>query len=88
MAANPTDKETADAGLPLAGVLRHNRFVGRGALLVAVLVAIATPALFATLGYLDLRYAGDDWRNRRPALAAWYGTVAKRPSMTATGPQA
>ena len=24
------------------------------------------------LGYLDLRYAGDNWRRRRPALAAWY----------------
>ncbi len=54
MAANPTGKETAGAGQALAGVLRHNRFVGRGALIVAIAVAIATPAVFATLGYLDL----------------------------------
>ncbi|SME91856.1 Glutathione S-transferase [Tistlia consotensis] len=38
------------------------------------------------LGYLDFRLPELAWREGRPALAAWYETVAKRPSMTATAP--
>ena len=40
------------------------------------------------LGYLDLRFADDDWRATRPALAAWFEEFAKRPSMTASVPPA
>ena len=40
------------------------------------------------LGYLDLRFAEDDWRATRPALAAWFEEFAKRPSMTASVPPA
>lgn len=54
----------------------------------AGILSIGDISIACALGYLDLRYAGEDWRNRRPALAAWYGKVAKRPSMTATAPQA
>lgn len=39
------------------------------------------------LGYLDFRFAGDDWRAARPKLAAWYKDFAERPSMQATVPQ-
>ena len=36
-------------------------------------------------GYDDWRY-GPDWRGEAPKLAAWYDSVAQRPSMTATSP--
>ena len=37
-------------------------------------------------GYLDFRFAEMGWRDDHPALATWYETFAKRPSMTATSP--
>lgn len=40
------------------------------------------------LGYLDFRFPDWGWRNGREALASWYETFAKRPSMAATGPTA
>jgi len=49
-------------------------------------LSIGDIAIACALGYLDLRYGSDDWRNGRPALAAWYAKVAKRPSMTVTAP--
>ncbi|MBL6928595.1 MAG: glutathione S-transferase [Rhodospirillales bacterium] len=39
------------------------------------------------LGYLDLRFDSDDWRNNRPALASWYEDLAERPSMKETKPE-
>lgn len=38
------------------------------------------------LGYLDLRFAADDWRSNTPRLAAWYEQWAARPSMQRTVP--
>lgn len=38
------------------------------------------------LGYLDLRFPKDNWRDGRAKLAAWYETVGRRPSMVATEP--
>jgi len=38
------------------------------------------------LGYLDLRFASEDWRKGRPKLAAWFETQAKRPSMIRSKP--
>ena len=38
------------------------------------------------LGYLDLRFASEDWRKGRPKLAAWFETQAKRPSMIKSKP--
>jgi len=40
----------------------------------------------AALGYLDFRFADDEWRQGRPALAAWYERFAARPSMKDTVP--
>ncbi len=40
------------------------------------------------LGYLDLRFGQEDWREGRPGLAAWYGVFADRASMRATVPAA
>ena len=39
------------------------------------------------LGYLDFRFADDDWRMGRPALADWFEVIADRPSMMATMPR-
>lgn len=38
------------------------------------------------LGYLDLRFAAEDWRGKRPHLAGWYERVDHRESMEATRP--
>lgn len=51
-------------------------------------LSIGDIAVACALGYLDLRYPGEDWRGGRPALAAWYAGAAKRPSMAATAPVA
>ena len=39
------------------------------------------------LGYLDFRYAQENWRQRAPGLARWYDDFAERPSMRQTVPQ-
>lgn len=38
------------------------------------------------LGYLDFRFADEDWRGACPTLAQWYQTFAARPSAIATVP--
>lgn len=45
-------------------------------------------ATACAVGYLDLRFPHMDWRNGRQALAAWFETVSKRPSLIATLPKA
>jgi glutathione S-transferase len=49
-------------------------------------VNIGHIAIGCALGYLDFRFAGDDWRAGRPALAAWQKAFAARPSVVATEP--
>ena len=49
-------------------------------------VDLGTICIAVALGYLDLRGAVGEWRESRPALAAWYAEFAKRPSMIATAP--
>ncbi|MEL6690138.1 MAG: glutathione S-transferase [Pseudomonadota bacterium] len=44
-------------------------------------------AVGCALGYIDLRHGTRNWRDTRPALAAWYGKFAERPSMQATAPE-
>lgn len=39
------------------------------------------------LGYLDFRFAAEDWRTAHPGLAAWFAAFARRPAMLATVPQ-
>jgi glutathione S-transferase len=38
------------------------------------------------LGYLDLRFAHQDWRIGRPRLSAWFAMVSQRPSILSTKP--
>jgi len=50
-------------------------------------VDIGTIAVACALGWLDFRYAADDWRAGRPRLAAWFDGFAQRPSMADTTPR-
>jgi len=45
-------------------------------------------ALACALGYLELRFAGDDLLASRPRLAGWLETVSRRESMRASAPPA
>lgn len=47
---------------------------------------IGEVALLSALGYLDLRFAKEDWRTRHPRLAAWFKAVSARPAALATTP--
>ena len=51
-------------------------------------VTIGHISIGCALGYLDLRFADDDWRKDRPALDAWFEGFSQRPSMTETAPPA
>jgi glutathione S-transferase len=43
-------------------------------------------AIACALGYLDFRFADEEWRKGRPALAEFYSGISARPSMSATAP--
>lgn len=49
-------------------------------------IDIGTVTVGCALSYLDLRFAGDRWRDGRPRLAAWHEPMAARASMQATRP--
>ncbi len=53
---------------------------------LAAHVDIGTIAVACALGYLDLRYADEPWRDGHPKLAAWHEAMAQHPCMTATEP--
>jgi glutathione S-transferase len=48
---------------------------------------IGTITYACALGYLDLRYAHLNWRDRHPGLEAWFARFDARPEMQATRPQ-
>ncbi|MBM3565399.1 MAG: glutathione S-transferase [Alphaproteobacteria bacterium] len=50
-------------------------------------VTIGHIAVGCALGYLDFRFPADDWRLRRPKLAAWHEEFSKRLSMSRTVPK-
>lgn len=50
-------------------------------------LTIGEITLGCALGYLDLRFYSEDWRNNRPALASWYEDMAERVSMKETKPE-
>lgn len=43
-------------------------------------------AVGCALGYLDFRFAEDEWRSGHPALSSWYEEFARRDSMQVTWP--
>jgi glutathione S-transferase len=50
-------------------------------------VTIGQLSVACALGYLDLRFDADQWREGRPALTAWFEAFAQRPSIATTKPQ-
>lgn len=51
-------------------------------------LTIGTITVACALGYLDLRFAADDWRAGRPKLAAWSAKMQERPELAKTAPPA
>ena len=49
-------------------------------------ISLGTIATAVALSYLDFRFPELNWRNGRPALAAFHENFSSRPSMTATVP--
>lgn len=49
-------------------------------------VNIGTLSVAIALGYFDFRNSGEKWRDRAPALAAWYQQFSQRPSLVETQP--
>jgi len=47
---------------------------------------IGTLSVLAALGYLDFRFADENWRQGRPKLAAWFAKASDRPSFRDTAP--
>ena len=47
---------------------------------------IGTISVACAVGYLDLRFAVDAWRNGRPRLAQWFEKMQDRPEITRTAP--
>ena len=47
---------------------------------------IGTLSIACALGYLDLRFAADTWREGRPKLAAWSARMEARPELARTKP--
>ncbi|MGB7836093.1 MAG: glutathione S-transferase N-terminal domain-containing protein [Xanthobacteraceae bacterium] len=54
--------------------------------LSATAFSIGHIALGCALGYLDFRFAAEDWRGDHPRLAHWHGDFCARPSVRATEP--
>jgi glutathione S-transferase len=50
-------------------------------------VDIGTLTIGCALGYLDFRYADENWRAGRPQLARWFENFEKRPAMAETTPR-
>jgi glutathione S-transferase len=47
-------------------------------------IDIGLIAIGCALGYLDFRFAGEDWRKDHPKLARWFEAFSNRPSMAST----
>ena len=50
-------------------------------------IDVGTIAVACALGYLDLRYAHEDWREGHPKLAAWFAEISKEPCLAQTAPK-
>lgn len=49
-------------------------------------LTIGVITIGCALGYLDFRFASEQWRQRSPGLARWYADFAERASMRQTVP--
>jgi glutathione S-transferase len=50
------------------------------------LLDIGSISVACALGYLDLRFAADDWRAGRPLLTAWFAAISQEPALARTAP--
>jgi len=50
-------------------------------------ITIGQITLACALGYLDFRYASEEWRTKQRRLAAWFDEFAKRKSIELTKPK-
>ena len=51
-------------------------------------VDIGTISVACALGYLDIRFAHEPWRDATPRLAAWFAAFSENPGIARTAPQA
>lgn len=51
-------------------------------------ITIGQISIACALGYLDFRFAEDDWHKEHPDLATWFLEFSQRPSMQTTQPRA
>jgi glutathione S-transferase len=82
----PADKQTAalcDA-FQVKVTATLDRFETLAGELAAGPFGIAQITIGCALSYADFRFDDLQWRDGRPALAAWHGEFAARPSMVAT----
>ena len=49
-------------------------------------VDVGTISIACALGYLDLRFPDEDWRKRRPELAAWFEAISAHACLSGTVP--
>ncbi|MGI3778995.1 MAG: glutathione S-transferase family protein, partial [Janthinobacterium lividum] len=49
---------------------------------------LGTLTIACALGYLDLRFAEDAWRDVHPKLAAWFAKISELPALSRTAPPA
>ncbi|MEM7254390.1 MAG: glutathione S-transferase N-terminal domain-containing protein [Pseudomonadota bacterium] len=49
-------------------------------------ITIGTITFACALGYLDFRFADDNWRDKAPTLAGWFSGFEARPSYRDTAP--
>jgi glutathione S-transferase len=56
----------------------------RAGALASAPFSIGHIALGCALAYADFRFEAEQWREHRPALAAWHATFSRRPSAVAT----
>lgn len=83
----PADKQSPDALAKQAGVMaRALDMLEKRAAELEGPITIGQITVGCALGYLDLRFADDQWRKTRPNLAAWFEKFSKRPSMASTAP--
>ena len=47
---------------------------------------VGTISIACALGYLDHRFAGDDWRAGHPRLAAWHDEIGRHDCLASTAP--
>jgi glutathione S-transferase len=80
----PSEIYLASAGVRTAAVL--DNLEREAETLAASAFGIGHIAIGCALCYLDFRFADQDWRKRRPSLAAWHASFAARRSVQATMP--